>query len=285
MNKLVTTSALLLLVASGAAGAQNSQNAQRPAQGTPPAQPQAAQPAQPTQQPAQGTAGKPESLQDRASYIIGLNVGRTLKAQEITVNTDLVIKGLRDALSGAPALLTEEEINTAMQSFQQEMVAAQEAKRQAQAETNKKEGEAFLAANKNKAGVKTTASGLQYEVLQEGKGATPKATDQVTVHYKGTLMDGTVFDSSYERNQPATLGVNQVIAGWTEALQLMKVGSKYKLYIPSSLGYGEAGAGGVIGPNAPLIFEVELIGIGEPKAPANQLESQPQPETTEPPVE
>lgn len=276
MKKIVTTSALLLLVASGAAIAQNSQ----PAQGQP-AQPQTAQPA-----PASPNAeGKPESLQDKASYIIGLNVGRTLKAQEITVNTDLVIKGLRDALSGAPAVLTEEEITTAMNSFQQEMVAAQEKKRQAQAEKNKAEGEAFLAANKNKAGVKTTASGLQYEVLQEGKGATPKATDQVTVHYKGTLLDGTVFDSSYERNQPATLGVNQVIGGWTEALQLMKVGSKYKLYIPASLGYGEQGAGGVIGPNAPLIFEVELLGIGEPKAPANQLESQPQPETTEPPVE
>jgi FKBP-type peptidyl-prolyl cis-trans isomerase len=152
-----------------------------------------------------------------------------------------------------------------MQTFQQQVVAAQQAKQKVVGEKNKTEGETFLAKNKTRAGVKTTASGLQYEVEKEGTGPNPKATDTVTVNYKGTLMDGTTFDSSYDRGQPATFVLNQVIPGWTEGVQLMKPGGKYKFYIPSSLGYGEQGAGGVIGPNAPLVFEVELVSIGKPE--------------------
>ena len=188
---------------------------------------------------------------------------------DIKANTDLLIKGLRDGLAGQQ-LLTDEEMQATMQAFQQQVQAQQEAKQKEIGEKNKMEGEAFLTKNKARQGVKATASGLQYEVLTEGTGPQPKATDTVTVNYKGTLMDGTVFDSSYDRGQPATFVLNQVIPGWTEGVQLMKVGSKYKFYIPAALGYGERGAGGVIGPNAPLVFEVELLSIGQPNAPQQQ---------------
>lgn len=256
MTRPLSLCAALLLAASGALGAQQQQ---QPAQ----------QPATSAQQPAAATggAGKPESLHDRASYIIGLNLGRSLKSQEIPVSTDLIVQGLRDGLGSGQALLSDEEIQAAMQNFQQEMLAKQQEKSKALAAKNQKEGDDFLAKNKARPEVKSTASGLQYEVVKEGTGATPKATDQVTVHYKGTLLDGTVFDSSYERNEPATFGVNQVIPGWVEALQLMKAGSKYKVYIPSALAYGETGAGPQIGPNSTLVFEIELLSVGAP-APA-----------------
>src|SRR6185295_7063684 len=250
MRKLVTLAVVLLVGAAVTAGAQTGQPAQQPA---------AAQ-AQPAAPPA---AGKPESLQDRASFILG----RSLTTNDVKVNADLIIKGLRDALGSAPSMLTEAEMNETMQTFQQQIQQQQTEKRNAQAAKNKTEGEAFLAKNKERKEVKTTASGLQYEVLTEGTGPSPKPTDTVTVNYKGTLMDGTVFDSSYSRNQPATFVLNQVIPGWTEGVQLMKVGGKYKFYIPAALGYGERGAGGVIGPNAPLIFEVELLSIGQPEQP------------------
>jgi FKBP-type peptidyl-prolyl cis-trans isomerase len=260
MRKTFAIPAVLLVAAAVAAGAQSGQPTQKPAQ-KPAAQtaPQAA-PAAPN------AAGKPESLLDRASYIIGLNLGKSLKTNDIQANTDLIVKGLRDGLSGGQALLTDEEMQTAMTAFQQQVAQQQEAKQKAVGEKNKTEGEAFLAKNKARKEVKTTASGLQYEVLKEGTGAAPKATDTVTVNYKGTLMDGTTFDSSYDRGEPATFVLNQVIPGWTEGVQLMKVGSKYKFYIPSALGYGDHGAGSVIGPNAPLVFEVELLSIGQPQA-------------------
>jgi FKBP-type peptidyl-prolyl cis-trans isomerase len=253
MKKLVTLSALLL------AGAGAMVTAQQPA--APPANPAGQQAA-----PAPANPNKPQSLEDQASYVIGLNIGRNLKAQEVPANLDVVMKGLRDGLSGAQPAMTDEEMQTAMSTFQQQMMAKQETKMKAEGEKNKKAADEFLAANKAKKGVVTTASGLQYEVLKEGTGASPKATDQVTVHYTGTLQDGTKFDSSVDRGQPATFPVSQVIPGWTEALQLMKVGGKYKLYIPPALGYGERGAGGEIGPNALLVFDVELLGIGEPAA-------------------
>jgi FKBP-type peptidyl-prolyl cis-trans isomerase FklB len=220
-------------------------------------------------------APKPESLHDRASYVIGLNMARNLKAQEVPVNAELIIQGLRDGMAGT-SVLTDAEIQAAMQEFQQEMTAKQESKMKELADKNKKEGEAFLEANKGKPGVKTTASGLQYEIVTEGSGASPKATDEVTVHYKGTLIDGTVFDSSYQRNQPATFTLNQVIPGWTEGVQLTKPGGKIKLYIPSALGYGERGAGGTIGPNAVLLFEVELLSVqAKPEAPKPEGEKPP----------
>lgn len=262
MRKTLILPMVLLVAAATAAGAQSGKPAQKPA--AQPAKP-AAQPAQPTTPPAAGQGAATRSVEDRASYVIGYNLGRSLKQNEINANTDLLTQGLRDALSGAKGMLTDEEMQATMQEFQQKVMAAQEAKQAALGAKNKTEGEAFLAKNKARAGVKTTASGLQYEVLKEGTGPTPKPTDTVTVNYVGTLMDGTKFDSSYDRNQPATFVLNQVIPGWTEGVQLMKVGSKYKFYIPAALGYGEKGAGGVIGPNAPLVFEVELVSIGQPQ--------------------
>ncbi|HEX5719646.1 MAG TPA: FKBP-type peptidyl-prolyl cis-trans isomerase [Thermoanaerobaculia bacterium] len=242
----------------------------------------------PAPAPVQGgqVAAKPEALQDRASYIIGLNLGQSLKAQEVPVTPDLIIQGLRDGLGGANALLTPEEIQAAMQEFQTQLMAAQQSKREAAGAKNMQESQAYLDQNKAKAGVKTTASGLQYEVLAEGSGESPKPTDKVTVHYRGTLPDGKVFDSSYDRNEPATFPVNGVIPGWVEALQLMKPGAKYRLVIPPALAYAERGAGNDIGPNQVLLFDVELISIDKTPATAPAPEGQPQPETpVEPPAE
>jgi FKBP-type peptidyl-prolyl cis-trans isomerase len=289
MRKTFILPAVLLVAAAAAAGAQSGKPAQKPA--AQPAKP-AAQPAQPSARPsappAAGQGAPTRSVEDRASYVIGYNLGRSLKQNEIQANTDLLTQGLRDALSGAKGMLTDEEMQATMQEFQQKVMAAQEAKQKVLGEKNKTEGEAFLAKNKTRAGVKTTASGLQYEVLKEGTGPTPKPTDTVTVNYVGTLMDGTKFDSSYDRNQPATFVLNQVIPGWTEGVQLMKVGSKYKFYIPAALGYGERGAGGVIGPNAPLVFEVELVSIGQPEQPkpegAQGGQQQPAAEPQKPPA-
>jgi FKBP-type peptidyl-prolyl cis-trans isomerase len=270
MKKFLTLSAALLVAAAGAAHGQSGKPAQKPAAAT--AQPApAAQPAQPSAAPS----GKPESLYDKASYIIGLNLGKSLKTNDIQANIDLIVKGLRDGLGGGQALLTDEDMQATMQALQQQVTAQQGAKRKAIGDKNKIEGEAYLAKNKERPGVKTTASGLQYEVLTEGTGPMPKATDSVTVNYKGTLMDGTVFDSSYDRKEPVTFVLNRVIPGWTEGVQLMKVGSKYKFYIPSALGYGERGFPPTIGPNSQLIFEVELMSIAPPTAPAPGGEAKP----------
>ncbi len=198
---------------------------------------------------------------DKVSYILGTDIGNNLKKQSISVNPKILAKGIEDALAGAKPLLTDKEIQETMMAFQKEVMA----KQAEVAKKNKTEGEAFLAENKKKEGVKTTASGLQYKVIKPGKGKKPKSSDSVTVNYRGTLIDGTEFDSSYKRGQPATFQVSGVIPGWTEALQLMEEGAKWQLFIPSNLAYGERGAGGVIGPNATLIFEVELISIQEKK--------------------
>jgi FKBP-type peptidyl-prolyl cis-trans isomerase len=273
MRKTLILPAALLVTMASVAGAQSGKPAA-------PAQKPAAQPA-----PAPAQAGKPESLDDRASYVIGYNLGRTLKQNDVKANTDLIVKGLTAGMTGEKGMLTDEEMQATMQAFQQQVQAAQQAKQKALGEKNKTEGEAFLAKNKARAGVKTTASGLQYEVLKEGTGPNPKPTDTVTVNYKGTLMDGTTFDSSYDRGQPATFVLNQVIPGWTEGVQLMKPGAKYKFYIPASLGYGEQGAGGVIGPNAPLIFEVELLSVGKPEEPAKPGAAQGQPQSEQKPAQ
>jgi len=257
---------------------------------TDPARPKAQAPAEtpaqaPAPAPAQGTAAqgqKPAALEDRASYVIGLNLGQSLKAQEVPANPDLIIQGLRDGLSGANPLLTPEEIQACMQEFQQQLMTKQQAKRQAVGDKNMKESQAYLDQNKAKPGVKVTASGLQYEVVKEGSGESPKPTDKVTVHYRGTLPDGTVFDSSYDRNEPATFPVNGVIPGWVEALQLMKPGAKYRLVIPPALAYAERGAGGDIGPNQVLVFDVELLSIDKTPAPA---EGQPPGNEPPPPAE
>lgn len=173
----------------------------------------------------------------------------------------IVARGLRDTLEGAKPLLTDSEAETALNQLQTALKAKQDAERQKMGDANMKEGQEFLAANKTKEGVVTLPSGLQYKILTAGTGPKPAASDTVVCNYRGTFINGTEFDSSYKRGQPATFPVGGVIKGWTEALQLMPVGSKWQLFIPSDLAYGSRGAGGAIGPNATLIFEVELISI------------------------
>lgn len=198
---------------------------------------------------------------DKLSYALGASMARNLKQYEVDLNMDLYIKGMKDVFAGSKELLTEKEIASIIAKTQENVKARMQEKAMEQLEKNKKDGEEFLANNKKKKGVKTLPSGLQYKVITEGKGKSPKATDQVTVNYRGTLIDGTEFDSSYKRGEPATFAVNGVIKGWTEALQLMKEGSKWELFIPANLAYAERGAPG-IPPNSTLIFEVELIKIG-----------------------
>ncbi len=206
---------------------------------------------------------------DKASYSIGYDIGTTFKKQNIELNTDALIAGMKEALSGKEASMSKEEREKTLETFQKEMMEKQVAASKEAATKNLAEGEKFLAENKKKDGVKTTTSGLQYKVVKEGTGPTPKETDTVVTNYRGTTIDGTEFDSSYKRNEPATFPVNRVIKGWTEALQLMKVGSKYQLFIPASLAYGERGAGRDIGPNSTLIFDVELLSIKPPEPAAS----------------
>ena len=191
-----------------------------------------------------------KDTKDKVSYSIGLDIGNTFKNQKMEINADVLAAGVKDGLSGAKPLLSQDEVRTVMTEFSKNMRERAAAASKEAAEKNTKEGEKFLAENKTKPGVKTTASGLQYVVEKEGSGAAPKETDTVVVNYRGTLIDGTEFDSSYKRGEPTTFPVNRVIKGWTDALQL---------FIPSNLAYGPGGAGGDIGPNATLIFEVELL--------------------------
>lgn len=204
---------------------------------------------------------------DKVSYSIGLDIGSTFKKQNMDINVDILMAGMRDALSGNKPLLTEDQVKETMAAYSKTMMEKQAAQAKEASVKNAVTGEKFLTDNKGKEGVKTTASGLQYKVLKEGSGDSPKETDTVVTHYKGTLINGTEFDSSYKRNEPASFPVNRVIKGWTEALQMMKPGSKYQLFVPSSLAYGERGAGQDIGPNETLIFEVELLSVKPPAAP------------------
>ncbi|MEW6681909.1 MAG: FKBP-type peptidyl-prolyl cis-trans isomerase [Nitrospirota bacterium] len=199
--------------------------------------------------------------QEKVSYSIGLDIGANFKRQSVELDSKALAAGISDGLSGAKPALSEDEVKKVLADFQQQMRARAAAMAQQLADQNKKNGEAYLAENKKQKGIVTLPSGLQYKVLKEAKGAKPKATDTVSVHYRGTLIDGTEFDSSIKRGQPAEFPVNQVIPGWTEALQLMPVGSKWQLFIPSGLAYGAQGAGNMIGPNSTLIFEVELLEI------------------------
>ena len=198
---------------------------------------------------------------DKISYSIGLDIGSTLKRQKVDVNADAISAGLKDAISGAKPLMSDEEVKQTMTAFSKYFMEKQAAATKEAAQKNAAAGEKFLAENKNKPGVKTTASGLQYKVVKEGTGPTPKSSDTVVTNYRGTLLNGTEFDSSYKRGQPATFPVSGVIKGWTEALQLMKVGSKYQIYVPAALAYGPRAAGQDIGPNETLIFDIELEGI------------------------
>lgn len=211
---------------------------------------------------------------EKASYSIGANWGNSLKRQEVEVDVQAIIKGLTDGLAGK-SVLTDQELREALNVLNQEIRAKMEEKRKRLGETNKQEGEKFLAENKTKPGVITLPSGLQYKVLAEGSGESPKSNDVVTANYRGTLIDGTEFDSSAKNNQPLVRPANMLIKGWTEALQLMKPGAKWQLFLPPELAYGERGAGAQIGPNATLIFEMELISFKPPAPPATVAPAQP----------
>lgn len=198
---------------------------------------------------------------EKASYALGMNVGTGLHRQSVDIDPNLFLQGMKDAMSGGKTLLTDEEAMATLQQLQTELRAKMEEKKKQESESNQKEGDAFLASNKTKDGVVALPSGLQYKILTPGTGPKPTLNDTVVCNYKGTLISGKEFDSSYKRGEPATFPVSGVIRGWTEALQLMPVGSKWQLFIPSALAYGERGAGQDIGPNATLVFEVELISI------------------------
>jgi FKBP-type peptidyl-prolyl cis-trans isomerase FklB len=273
------TAAVTLLAAGMLLG--NALAQQTPAATTPPASsaPATAPKAQtPAAKPHTATAARTpaplvlKTQKDKFSYALGMNTAKRmsegLNKQSIPFDPAILVRGMKDGLAGGKTLLTDEEAQAALKVVQDELRAKQQAKMQETeeankkvAEANKKEGEAFLDGNKSKDGVVTLASGLQYKILKEGTGPKPAATDSVVCNYQGTLINGKEFDSSYKRGQPATFPVNGVIKGWTEALQLMPVGSKWQLFIPSELAYGDRGAGADIGPGATLIFEVELLSI------------------------
>jgi FKBP-type peptidyl-prolyl cis-trans isomerase FklB len=201
---------------------------------------------------------------DKVSYSIGVNIGMNLNKAKVSVNPEILAAGIKDAIAGKPQL-TEEQRKEVMTTFEKDM----EQKQKAAGQKNAADGAKFLEENKKKEGVKTTASGLQYKVIKEGSGPQPKATDVVTVNYRGTLIDGTEFDSSYKRGEPATFPVNRVIKGWTEGVQLMKVGSKFQLFIPPNLAYGDRAVSPDLPANSTLIFEVELLDVKPPEAAAS----------------
>ena len=275
-----TTFIAVSIAAAGLFLAANTPAQQTPAASSPSTPPAAAKPAtaaKPAQTPAAktGTAGSAKTAapftlntpKDKASYAIGMNIGKNLKKDSVEVDPAVLYRALRDAYAGNKLLLTDDQAKAALMALQTEVRAKEEAKTKAAAVENKKTGDAFLAANKTKEGVVTLPSGLEYKIIKEGTGPKPTAEDTVLCNYRGTLVDNTEFDSSYKRGEPLKIPVGGVIKGWTEAIQLMPVGSKWQLFIPSDLAYGERGApGSPIGPNSALVFEVELISI-EPKAP------------------
>ena len=276
------------LFLAGAASAQQAPAANSTS--TPPAAAKPATAAKPAQTPAAksgtATAGKTASApltlstqKQKVSYALGMGLGKNLKRDSVEVDPAIILRGLKDAIAGNKLLLTDEEAKNAIVALNNELRAKAEAKEKATALENRMKGDAFLAANKAKEGVVSLPSGLQYKIITQGTGPKPAADDVVNCDYRGTLVDGTEFDSSYKRGQPLKIPVGGVIKGWTEALQLMPVGSKWQLFIPSDLAYGER-APATIGPNAALIFEVALLSI-EPKPakePAKETSSQPQTE-------
>ena len=213
---------------------------------------------------------------DKVSYAIGVNIGKSMRKDTVDIDPAIFSRGMKDALSGGKLLLTDDEMKVALTKLQTDLRAKQEQAMQKAGEINKKAGDDFLAQNKTKEGVVALPDGLQYKILKEGTGPKPAATDSVVCNYRGTLLDGTEFDSSYKRGQPATFPVSGVIKGWTEAVQLMPVGSKWQLFVPADLAYGNRGAGQDIGPNATLIFEVELLSIQNKAAQAPNPQAPPQ---------
>jgi len=205
--------------------------------------------------------GTPKTQKEKVSYSLGVNIGKNMKTQGIDADQDFLAQGLKDGLSNAKTAMSDKDMETTMGAFQQEMMTKMQAKQKVEGGKNKTDGEAFLVANKKKDGVITLPSGLQYKVIKMGNGPKPTASQTVTCNYRGTLIDGKEFDSSTRYGKPAEFPVGGVIKGWIEALQLMPVGAKWELYVPSDLAYGENGAGQTIGPNATLIFEIELLSI------------------------
>jgi FKBP-type peptidyl-prolyl cis-trans isomerase FklB len=261
---------LLLLIAASVlpngAAQQQAPPAQAPAappksQTPPAAAPKSQSGAATKRAPAKAAPLTLKTQKEKASYALGMNFGTGLRKQSIDIDPAILARGLRDSFSNGKTLLTEDEAKAVLTQLQSDVRKRQQELAQQLGEANKKQALEFLEANKTKDGVVTLPSGLQYKVLQEGTGPKPAPTDTVVCNYRGTLLDSTEFDSSYKRGQPATFPVTGVIKGWTEVLQLMPVGSKWQLFIPSALAYGEHGAGGQIGPNATLIFEVELLSI------------------------
>jgi len=280
MKKLTITAVNLFAMAVmllGSARAQQTPAAASPQ--APAAKPQAAPAAKSSQAPAAGTQkapaakpgqpAKPKSQsplvlktdKDKVSYALGMNLGANLKRDSIDIDTAILVRALKDTVAGGKTLLTESEARAALTQLQTVVRNKQMEKMKVAGEANKKEGDSFLAANKTKDGIVTLPSGLEYKILAQGTGPKPAATDTVVCNYRGTLINGTEFDSSYKRGQPATFPVTGVIKGWTEALQLMPVGSKWQLFLPAGLAYGERGPSPEIGPNSTLVFEVELLSI------------------------
>ena len=216
--------------------------------------------------PVVAKSGELKTIKDKASYAIGLNIGTNFRNQQIDIDTALLLQGLKDALADAEPKLTAKEIAATMQAFEKEVESAAETRNKVAGEKNKKEGDAYLAANKKKEGVKALPSGLQYKVIKAGTGKKPTAKDIVKVNYRGTLISGKEFDSSAKQGGPVPLAVGKVIQGWSEALQLMPVGSKWQLTIPAELAYDDESRGPLIGPNSTLLFELELLGIEDPRA-------------------
>jgi len=275
MAKTTLTSWILALALTATAGFAAAQGSSTPKTNPAPGAAktsgsQATPAASPT--PAAKEAATPnpnfKSDKERQSYAVGMNIGESIHRQPVELDVNLLVQGLKDSIAGSKTLLTDDEAKAALSELGQQVKTKQEDKAKQAAESSKKEGETFLAANKTKPGVVTTPSGLQYKILQPGTGPKPTATDKVVCNYKGTLINGTEFDSSYKRGQPATFPVGQVIKGWTEALQLMPVGSKWQLFVPADLAYGDRGAGNDIPPGTTLIFEVELLSIEATGAPA-----------------
>jgi len=247
---------------------QSSQPASASSQAAAPAKTSSATAAKKTTTAAKPATGLTLTTQkQKASYALGMKIGSDLKRQGVAASVDAAItaRGLKDALAGSKLLLTDDQEKSALMQLQTDVRTAQEAKAKETSGPARKAGEAFLAENKSKEGVVALPSGLQYKILTAGTGPKPTANDTVTCNYRGTLLNGKEFDSSYKRGQPASFPVSGVIKGWTEALQLMPVGSKWQLFIPADLAYGDRGAGGDIGPGETLIFEVELISIGDQK--------------------
>jgi FKBP-type peptidyl-prolyl cis-trans isomerase len=270
MRKTSVFAAFILVAAMGFPGVCSAQQSATTS-------PKKAPATQSTKKPANGARQAPakkspaplalSTQKQKQSYAIGLNIGKSMKRDAVEVDTEILARGIRDALAGGKTLLTDEEVKATLTELQVEVRKHQQDEFQAEADKNKKDGDAFLAANKTKEGVVTLPSGLQYKILKEGTGPKPAAQDTVVCNYRGTLLDNTEFDSSEKHGGPASFPVNQVIKGWTEALQLMPVGSKWQLFVPSELAYGPRQAGPQIGPNSTLIFEVELLSIKEKEPP------------------